>query len=38
MRYLEILSKYKEALAFKLYHYVLMNNHLHLLLEMAKKR
>jgi len=32
-RYLEILNRYKERYHFKLYHYVLMRNHIHLVLE-----
>jgi len=32
-KYLEILSRYKERYGFKLYHYVLMTNHVHLTLE-----
>lgn len=32
-RYLEIVGKYKEKFAFKLYHYVLMNNHVHMVVE-----
>ncbi|MCJ7663868.1 MAG: transposase [Desulfobacterales bacterium] len=31
--HLEILKKYKEKLEFKVYHYVLMKNHVHLVLE-----
>jgi putative transposase len=32
-KYLEILKRYKEKYQFKLYHYVLMRNHVHLVLE-----
>ena len=32
-KYFEILDKYKEKYHFKLYHYVLMKNHVHLVLE-----
>ncbi|MEW5744705.1 MAG: transposase [Nitrospirota bacterium] len=32
-RYVEIVKKYKEKYEFKLYHYVLMSNHVHLVLE-----
>ena len=32
-KYLEILSRYKQRYVFKLYHYVLMTNHVHLVLE-----
>jgi len=32
-KYLEILNRYKEKYQFKLYHYVLMKNHVHLVLE-----
>ncbi len=32
-KYLELLSLYKEKYRFKLYHYVLMTNHVHLVLE-----
>ncbi len=32
-RYLEILKRYKEKYQFKVYHYVLMDNHVHLILE-----
>jgi len=35
--YLEILSRYKERYAFKLYHYVLMTNHVHLILETVER-
>ena len=36
-KYLEILKKYKEKYKFKLYHYVLMTNHIHLVLEHKKE-
>ena len=36
-KYLEILQRYKEKYKFKLYHYVLMTNHVHLVLETAQK-
>lgn len=32
-KYFEIIEKYKERYQFKLYHYVLMRNHVHLMLE-----
>jgi REP-associated tyrosine transposase len=32
-RYLEILQKYRQKYKFKLYHYVLMSNHVHLVLQ-----
>jgi putative transposase len=32
-KYIEILQRYKERYKFKLYHYVLMKNHVHLVLE-----
>jgi putative transposase len=32
-KYFEIVGKYKERYEFKLYHYVLMRNHVHLVLE-----
>lgn len=32
-KYVEILQKYKERYRFKLYHYVLMTNHVHLVIE-----
>lgn len=34
-RYIEILHKYKEVYEFKLYHYVLMRNHVHLVIEIT---
>lgn len=33
LRYIDILKKYKERYVFKLYHYVLMTNHVHLVIE-----
>jgi putative transposase len=36
-RYIEILQKYKERYDFKVYHYVLMRNHVHLVLETTEK-
>ncbi len=36
-KYLELLVRYKERYGFRLYHYVLMNNHVHLLMETSKK-
>lgn len=36
-KYLEILQKYKEKYKFKLYHYVLMTNHIHLVIEPTEK-
>jgi len=35
-KYFEILARYKERYQFKLYHYVLMRNHVHLVLEPQK--
>ena len=37
-KYLEICRRYKERFEFKLYHWVLMGNHVHLVLETAEKR
>jgi putative transposase len=36
-RYIEIIKKYKFKYKFKLYHYVLMRNHVHLVLELIAK-
>lgn len=36
-KYLEILKKYKEKYKFKLYHYVFMTNHIHLVIEPTEK-
>src|SRR3972149_4661339 len=36
-KYREILQRYKERYTFKLYHYVLMTNHVHLVLESTEK-
>jgi len=36
-RYREILKRYKEKYKFKLYHYALMRNHVHLVLETTEK-
>ena len=36
-KYLEILQRYKEKYKFKLYHYVLMTNHIHLVIEPTEK-
>ena len=36
-KYIEILQRYKEKYQFKLYHYVLMTNHVHLVLETTEK-
>jgi putative transposase len=36
-KYMEILQRYKEQYKFKLYHYVLMRNHVHLVLETTDK-
>lgn len=36
-RYLEIIQKYKERYGFQLYHYALMTNHVHLVIEPSKK-
>ncbi|MBI4710368.1 MAG: transposase [Nitrospirae bacterium] len=36
-KYIEILQRYKEKYKFKLYHYVLMSNHVHLVMEPAEK-
>jgi putative transposase len=33
LKYIDILKKYKERYMFKLYHYVLMTNHVHLVIE-----
>jgi putative transposase len=33
LKYIDILKKYKEKYQFKLYHYVLMTNHVHLVIE-----
>ncbi|MEN6318375.1 MAG: transposase [Syntrophaceae bacterium] len=33
-KYISILQKYKEKYKFKLYHYVLMTNHVHLVIEL----
>lgn len=36
-KYIEVLKRYKEKFKFKLYHYVLMRNHIHLVLETTEK-
>jgi len=36
-KYLQILKRYKEKYKFRLYHYVLMRNHIHLVLETIEK-
>jgi putative transposase len=36
-KYIEILDRYKEKNQFKLYHYVLMKNHVHLVLETSEE-
>ena len=36
-RYIDILRRFKEKYRFKLYHYVLMSNHVHLVLETTQK-
>jgi putative transposase len=36
-KYLDIILKYKEKYIFKLYHYVLMTNHVHLVIEPTEK-
>lgn len=36
-KYLELLYRYKEKYHFKLYHYVLMTNHVHLVIEVTEK-
>jgi REP element-mobilizing transposase RayT len=36
-KYIEILQKYKERYKFKIYHYVLMRNHIHLVVEPAER-
>jgi putative transposase len=36
-KYLEVLLRYKEKYHFKLYHYVLMTNHVHLVMEPTEK-
>ena len=35
-KYIDILLKYKDTYHFKLYHYVLMSNHVHLVMEVAE--
>jgi putative transposase len=37
LKYIDILLKYKEKYLFKLYHYVLMTNHIHLVIEPSNK-
>lgn len=37
LKFIEILKKYKEKYQFKLYHYVLMSNHVHLVIEATEK-
>jgi putative transposase len=37
LKYLEIINKYKEKYKFRLYHYVLMTNHVHLVIEPTEK-
>ena len=37
LTYLDILKKYKERYLFKLYHYVLMTNHVHLVIEPSRE-
>ena len=37
LKYIEILKKYKEKYLFKLYHYVLMTNHVHLVIEPSQE-
>ena len=36
-KYIEILKRYKEKYKFRLYHYILMRNHVHLVIEPIKK-
>lgn len=36
-KYLDLLKRYKQQYGFRLYHYVLMNNHVHLLIETSDK-
>lgn len=36
-KYIEVLKKYKEKFKFKIYHYVLMRNHIHLVLETTER-
>ena len=36
-KYIDILLKYKDTYRFKLYHYVLMSNHVHLVMEVAEQ-
>lgn len=36
-RYIEVLKRYKEKFQFKLYHYALMRNHIHLVLETTER-
>lgn len=37
LKFIDILKKYKEKYQFKLYHYVLMTNHIHLVVETIEK-
>ncbi|HRR40334.1 MAG TPA: transposase, partial [Syntrophales bacterium] len=37
LKYIDILKRYKERYLFKLYHYVLMTNHVHLVIEPSSK-
>jgi putative transposase len=37
-RYIEIVQKYKERYEFKVYHYVLMGNHVHFVIETTLAR
>ena len=36
-KYIEILQRYKDRYKFKIYHYVLMRNHVHLILEPTER-
>lgn len=36
-KYMEVIKRYKEKFKFKLYHYVLMRNHIHLVLETTER-
>jgi len=37
-RFLELLARYRDRFAFRLYHYCLMDNHFHLLLQLPQAR
>jgi putative transposase len=38
LRFLELLARYRDRFAFRLYHYCLMDNHFHLLLQLPQAR